>query len=150
MHMKFVVFFVLGASAALAEDASAIMAQVAANVEKAVDLRRQYVYQQTVRASLARTNGQFARREKCQYLAIPSATGTEKKFVCFVEREPLAFALVRKLRQTFIHKFNAAAIEKFPAAGCSHQYRPTAVIRNSYDSTRRNDVPPDSRIGAAL
>ena len=142
-------FLFLAASPALAEDTTAIMAQLAANVEKAVEARGQYVYQQTVRASLARTNAQFARREKCQYLAIPSATGTEKKFVCFVEREPLAFALVRKLRQTFIHEFNAAAIEKFPSAGCSHQYRPTAVIRYSYDSTRRNDVPSDSSIRAA-
>ena len=112
--MRIAVFLFLGTSVALAEDATAIMAQVAANVEKAVDARRQYVYQQTVRASLARTNGQFGRREKCQYLAIPSATGTEKKLVCFVEREPVAFAVVRKLRQNFIHEFNSAVIEKFP------------------------------------
>lgn len=59
------------------------MAHVAANVEKAVDLRRQYVYQQTVRTSLSRTNGQPARREKRQYQVIPSATGTEKKLVSF-------------------------------------------------------------------
>jgi hypothetical protein len=32
---------------------------------------------------LARTNGQLARREKRQYLVIPSATGTEKKLVSF-------------------------------------------------------------------
>ena len=83
MHMKFAVFLFLAASPALAEDATAIMVQVAANVEKAVDARRQYVYQQTVRASLARTNGQFARREKRQYLVIPSATGTEKKLMSF-------------------------------------------------------------------
>lgn len=83
MHMRFAVFLFLGASAALAEDASAIMVQVAANVEKAVDARRQYVYQQTVRASLTRINGQLARREKRQYLVIPSATGTEKKLVSF-------------------------------------------------------------------
>jgi hypothetical protein len=47
------------------------------------EARRQYVYQQTVRASLTRTNGQFARREKRQYLVIPSPTGTEKKLVSF-------------------------------------------------------------------
>jgi len=83
MHMRFAVFLFLGASGALAEDATAIMTQVAANVEKAVDARRQYVYQQTVRASLARTNGQLARREKRQYLVIPSETGTEKKLLAF-------------------------------------------------------------------
>jgi hypothetical protein len=81
--MRFAVFLLLVASAALAEDATAIMTQVAANVEKAVDARRQYVYQQTVRASLARTNGQLARREKRQYLVIPSETGTEKKLLAF-------------------------------------------------------------------
>ena len=64
------------------------MAHVAANVEKAVDLRRQYVYQQTVRTSLSRTNGQPARREKRQYQVIPSATGTEKKLVSFYGEYP--------------------------------------------------------------
>jgi hypothetical protein len=83
MHMKFAVLLLLATSPMLAEDATAIMIQVAANVEKAVEARRQYVYQQTVRASLTRTNGQFARREKRQYLVIPSATGTEKKLVSF-------------------------------------------------------------------
>jgi hypothetical protein len=81
--MRIAVFLFLGTSAALAEDATAIMVQVAANVEKAVDARRQYVYHQTVRASLARTNGQLARREKRQYLVLPSATGTEKRLVSF-------------------------------------------------------------------
>jgi hypothetical protein len=80
--MRIAVFLLLGTSAALAEDATAIMVRVAANVEKAVDARRQYVYHQTVRASLARTNGQLARREKRQYLVLPSAT-TEKKLVYF-------------------------------------------------------------------
>jgi hypothetical protein len=44
------VLLFLSASPALAEDATAIMAQLAANVEKAVDASGQYVYQQTVRA----------------------------------------------------------------------------------------------------
>jgi hypothetical protein len=83
IHMKFAVLLFLAASPTFAEDATAIMVQVAANVEKAVDARRQYVYQQTVRASLARTNGQFARREKRQYVVIPSATGSEKELVSF-------------------------------------------------------------------
>jgi hypothetical protein len=65
------------------EDAAAIMAKVAANMEHAMDARRQYVYQQTVRASLIRTNGQLARREKRLYSVIPSPGGTEKKLVSF-------------------------------------------------------------------
>jgi hypothetical protein len=81
--MKFAALLLLAASPTIAEDATAIMVRVATNVEKAVEARRQYVYQQSVRASLVRTNGQFARREKRQYLVIPSATGTEKKLVSF-------------------------------------------------------------------
>ena len=71
------------ATLAFAEDAAAIMTKVASNVEAAVEARKQYVYQQTVRASLVRTNGQLARREKRQYSVIPSPTGTEKKLVSF-------------------------------------------------------------------
>jgi hypothetical protein len=118
------------------------MVQVAANVEKAVDARGQYVYQQTVRASLARTNGQFVSGHTFR--------DRHRKETGVLRRAgALAFAVVRELRQTLIHEFNAAAIEKFPTAGCSHQCRPSALIRYSYDSTRRNDVPSDSGIRAA-
>jgi hypothetical protein len=79
--MRIAALLFLAATPLFAEDAGAIMAQVAANVEKAVDARRQYVYQQTVRASLVKTNGQLSRREKRQYVVIPSPTGTEKKLV---------------------------------------------------------------------
>ncbi len=81
--MRLAVVLCLAIAPALAEDPAAIMAQVAANVEKAVDARRQFVYQQNVRASLMRTNGQLARRERRQYLVIPSPAGTEKKLVSF-------------------------------------------------------------------
>jgi hypothetical protein len=81
--MRFGALLLLGVPLAFAEDAAAIMARVATNVERTVDARRQYVYQQTVRASLMRTNGQLARGEKRQYWVIPSSTGTEKKLVSF-------------------------------------------------------------------
>jgi hypothetical protein len=59
--MRFGALLFAAANLAFAEDAAAIMAKVAANVEGAVEGRKQYVYQQTVRASLVRTNGQLAR-----------------------------------------------------------------------------------------
>ena len=70
------------ASAALADDAAAIMAKVAANVEAATDARRQFVYRQNVRGSMSKS-GQRIRREDRQYSVIPSATSTEKKLVSF-------------------------------------------------------------------
>jgi hypothetical protein len=81
--MRFGALLFAVATLAFGEDATAIMAKVAANVEISVEARKQYVYQQTVRASLVRTNGQLARREKRQYSVIPSPTGTEKKLVSF-------------------------------------------------------------------
>src|SRR5258707_2878327 len=64
-------------------DGPAIMAKVAATMEKAAEGRRQYVYQQKVRSSLVRTNGQIARRESREYSVIPTVKGTEKKLVSF-------------------------------------------------------------------
>src|SRR5450759_4246377 len=64
-------------------DASAIMAKVAANVEKATDARRQYVYRQLVRSSLVKSNGQVARKETRDYHVFPGEKNTEKKLVSF-------------------------------------------------------------------
>ena len=50
--MRFGALLFLAAVPAFAEDAAAIMAKVVVNVEGAVEARKQYVYQQTVRASL--------------------------------------------------------------------------------------------------
>jgi hypothetical protein len=66
-----------------AQDAAGIMAQVAANVEKSADARKQYIYHQLVRSSLNRGNGEIARREKREYTAIPTETRTEKKLDSF-------------------------------------------------------------------
>jgi hypothetical protein len=75
------IILILAAPAGFAQDAASIMARVAANVGEAVEARRQYVYQQTVRVSLIKKNGQIARRERLQYTVVPSPTGTEKKLV---------------------------------------------------------------------
>lgn len=63
------------------DEAAGIMAKVAANVEKATDLRRQYVYRQYVTSSLVRSSGQISRKEKREYQVFPTAKTTEKKLV---------------------------------------------------------------------
>ena len=64
-------------------DAAAIMARVASNMESASEARRQYVYQQKVKARLLRTNGQVARQEDHVYTAIPTEDRTNKELVSF-------------------------------------------------------------------
>jgi hypothetical protein len=64
-------------------DAAAIMAKVAANMEKSAETRRQFVYRQTIRAGLIRSGGELARRESREYAVAPEPKGTEKKLVSF-------------------------------------------------------------------
>lgn len=64
-------------------DAAAIMAKVAANVEKSAEVRRQFVYRQATKASLIRSGGEIARKENREYSVTPQPTGTEKKLVSF-------------------------------------------------------------------
>lgn len=63
--------------------AEEIMARMAANVERQVEARAQYVYHQVVRSTLTRGNGNIARREKREYTAVPTAERTGKKLVSF-------------------------------------------------------------------
>jgi hypothetical protein len=76
-------FFLIFTGSALAagDDAAAIMAKAAANVEKATDLRRQFVYRQTVISSLVRSNGQISRKENREYEVFPTEKSSEKKLV---------------------------------------------------------------------
>jgi hypothetical protein len=60
-------------------DANEIMRKMAENMAAATDARRQYVYQQSVRARLLKTNGERAREEKREYTATPGPERTEKK-----------------------------------------------------------------------
>ena len=62
-----------------APDPRDIMTRAAENMATARDARRQYVYHQRVRASLVRSNGQMARREKREYIVTPTEDATEKK-----------------------------------------------------------------------
>ena len=64
-------------------DAAAIMAKVAANVERAAEARKQYIYNQNVRSSLVRSSGVVARKEKREYSVFPGEKRTEKKLISF-------------------------------------------------------------------
>ncbi len=59
------------------------MAKVAANVEKAAEERRHYVYHQKIRSSLIRGNGVLSRKENREYLVFPTESKTEKKLLSF-------------------------------------------------------------------
>ncbi len=59
------------------------MARVVANVAAAEPARRSYVYHQTVRASLTKTNGKPVRKERREYDVLPGEERTEKKLAEF-------------------------------------------------------------------
>ena len=78
------VFFataLVGLSQEAPPDAGAIMARVAANMESSAMERSQWIYQQKVQSRFLRTNGQVARQERREYLAVPGPERTEKKLV---------------------------------------------------------------------
>src|SRR5258706_171582 len=78
-----VLLAVLSGALSAEQSAEAIMAKVAANIEKTAEARKQYVYQQRVRSSLIRSSGQPSRKEDRQYSVFPSEKGTEKKLMSF-------------------------------------------------------------------
>lgn len=68
----------LGASG---PDAAEIMARVAQNQDRAVELRKMFVYQQTARVRLLKTNGKLLWDETREYDVTPTPTGTESQLV---------------------------------------------------------------------
>lgn len=66
-----------------AQDPAEILAKAAANLEQATAARREYVYEQKVRARLIRSNGELGREEKHYYTAVPKEAETEKKLDSF-------------------------------------------------------------------
>ena len=79
MRGLFLAFFTLSGADVPGPDAAAIMRTMAERMESAVDARRQYVYRQSVRARLLKTNGERAREERREYTAAPGPERTEKK-----------------------------------------------------------------------
>jgi hypothetical protein len=68
----------LGASG---PDAAEIMARVAQNQDRAVELRKMFVYQQTARVRLLKTNGKLLWDETHEYDVTPTPTGSETKLL---------------------------------------------------------------------
>lgn len=68
------------------DTAEAIMARVAANMDKSIEHRKDWVYTQTSLSRLLRTNAKLVREENREYLVVPTATGTEHKLVSFSGR----------------------------------------------------------------
>jgi len=56
-----------------------IMARVAANQDRAEQVRTDYVYQQRIRVATHRTNGKLAREETTDYVVTPTPDGTKKE-----------------------------------------------------------------------
>jgi len=56
-----------------------IMARVAANQDRAEQVRAEYVYQQRIHVATLRTNGKLAREESADYLVVPTPDGTKKE-----------------------------------------------------------------------
>ena len=88
------------------DDAAAIMAKVAANVEKSADARKQYVYHQKIQSKLVRTNGQTARREMREDSVLPGEKGTEKKLDSFTGEYRKGKAMVAYSKPGFKYKDN--------------------------------------------
>jgi len=61
--------------------ANEIMARVAANQDKAVELRSHYVYKQHTHTASLKTNGRLMREETDDYEVFPSAKGVDRKLV---------------------------------------------------------------------
>src|SRR5262249_50739408 len=85
-------------------DAAAIMAKVAAHVEKSAEVRRQFVYRQSIRASLVRAGGEASRRESREYFVTPEPNGSEKKLVSFSGEYRKAKAMIPYSEPAFKYK----------------------------------------------
>lgn len=66
--------------------ASEIMARVAANQDKAVELRKHYVYKQHAHTASLKTNGKLMREETDDYDIFPSPKGVDRKLVTLTGR----------------------------------------------------------------
>lgn len=71
----------LAASALYAQNAEEIISKLTANLERAAAERRQFVYEQSVRSRMIRTNGKVARQETRRYSVLPTPSATEKKLL---------------------------------------------------------------------
>ena len=70
-----------GADDIMAGGAAAIMEKMAAKMDEAAEIRHLYVYQQVIKGSMIRGDGQLSHRETREYTVTPQAAGTDKKLV---------------------------------------------------------------------
>ena len=66
--------------------ADQIMARVAANQDRALQQRAEYVYEQHIRIATRKTNGKLMREETTDYLVTPTPDGTKKELKQMVGR----------------------------------------------------------------
>jgi hypothetical protein len=66
--------------------AADIMSRVAANQDRAVELRSHYVYKQHIHSLCRKTNGKLMREETRDYVVFPAATGSERKLRTLIGR----------------------------------------------------------------
>ena len=75
-----------GAGEAPPPTAEAIMARVAANQDRSVQMRASYVYRQRVAVKLRDRGGKLVREEESQYDVTPTPGGTKKELASFAGR----------------------------------------------------------------
>ena len=66
--------------------ANQVMARVAANQERAEELRKTYVYQQEIRARVLKGSINLVREESRRYVVTPTDTGTKREQTSFLGR----------------------------------------------------------------
>jgi len=77
------------------------MTRVAANQDRAVDLRRQFLYHESIDVRIRAQDGKLLRQEDSRYLVLPTPTGIEKK--------------LEKLTGRYLHKGSYVDFEREPA-----------------------------------
>ncbi len=75
----FAAFWYWAVPAAAQPTAAEIVARVAANQDRAVELRKQYVYEERVRVQTRLSDGAFKREETAEYEAFPGPSSTERR-----------------------------------------------------------------------
>lgn len=88
------------AAQCLGQSAEEIMAKVAENQQRAVELRSAFVYRQNVLVRMKRGNGRLAREEQGNYVVTPTPQGFRRTLESFAgkyERDGKYFELERML-----------------------------------------------------
>jgi hypothetical protein len=79
LRFHFCLVLALATSRAADTDATDIMARVAVNQDRALELRKSFVYRQHVVVSTRHFNGKLGRQEKTDYLVAPGAKTSQRK-----------------------------------------------------------------------